>query len=173
VTAPTTSRTRPPARTPARAPARTHRGARRTGYVAATAVNLGLLWLLHVAPGWEAVTFLTAGFAGVTGLLTASLVAGVLVNLLYVVTDPPEVKRLGDAVTAAFACAVLARTWALFPFDLAGRWAGWDTALRVVLGFLTVVTAIAVIANLAELLRVVATGGSGSEPTPADAPDPS
>jgi hypothetical protein len=171
MTAPT--RTRPPTLTPARPPARargqTPRGVRRTGYAIAALVNLALIWLLLVTPGWERLTFLTGAFTEVTGLLTASLVAGVLVNLLYAVTDPPWVKRLGDATTAALACAVLARTWALFPFELAGRWTGWDTALRVALGFVTVATALAVLANLSELLRLAAEGELPPErPTSTD-----
>jgi hypothetical protein len=136
-----------------RAPSRPPRGARRSGYVAAAAINLVLLWLLHVTPGWEQLAFLTDEFVAITGLLTASFVAGVVVNVVYVLADPPWFRRLGEASTAAFACAVLARTWAVFPFELTGWWAGWDTTLRAVVGFLTVATAIAVLANLADLLR--------------------
>jgi hypothetical protein len=137
------------------APTRPRRGARRVGYVATTAIDLLLLWLLHVAPGWEGLTFLTAEFAGVTGLLTASLVAGAVINLAYLAADPPWLKRLGDAATAALACAVLARVWSVFPFALTGGWVGWESTLRGVLLFLTIATAIAVLANLAELLRLV------------------
>jgi hypothetical protein len=155
--------TPPRARPPARPPARTSPATRRTGYVLAIIVNLTLVWLLHVTPGWEALTFLTPAFGEVTGLLTASFLAGAVVNLVYVAADPPWVKRLGDAATAALACAVLARTWATFPFDLAGRWVGWDTTLRGVLGFLTIATALAVLANLGELARSATRGEHGGE----------
>jgi hypothetical protein len=133
-----------------RAPTRPSRGVRRGGYLAAAALNAILIWLLLVAPGWERLTFLTEDFASLTGPVTASLLAGGLVNLVYVLVDPPWVKRLGDATTAAFACVALARTWSVFPFDVAD---GWVTVLRPFVGFLTVVTAISVLANLALLLR--------------------
>jgi hypothetical protein len=138
-----------------RVPARPSRGTRRFGYLAAAAINSTLVWLLLVAPGWERLTFLTGDFASLTGVVTASLVAGVTVNLVYVVADPPWLKRLGDATTAAFACVVLARTWARFPFELTGGWSSWTTTLRFVLLFLAIATAVAVLANLGELLRLV------------------
>jgi hypothetical protein len=137
-----------------RTPARPTRGARRSGYVAAAAINLAILWLLLIAPGWERATFLTEDFARLTGLLTASLLAGVVANVVYLVTDPPWLRRLGDAVTAAFACAVLAGTWVIFPFELTGGWTTWGTTLRAAVGFLAVATAVGVLVNLAALLRL-------------------
>jgi hypothetical protein len=145
------------ATTPAkhRAPTRPTRGARRGGYVAAAAINLAILWVLFVAPGWEELNLLTDEFVAITGVLTVSLVAGVVANAVYVVTDPPWVKRIGDAVTAALACAVLVRTWMVFPFELTGGWETWGTTLRAVVGFLAVATAIAVLANVAGLFRSI------------------
>jgi hypothetical protein len=144
-------------------------GARRAGYVLAALVNLVLIWLLNVAPGWEWLTILTGEFASLVGLITASLVVGAVIDLAYVVADPPWMKRLGDAITAVFACVILARTWSIFPFDLDDWWSGWETLLRIGIGFLTVVTAIAVVVNLVLLVRAVVEG----EPPPdqGSAPD--
>jgi hypothetical protein len=143
-----------------RTPTRPSRGARRSGYLAAAVINAILVWLLLVAPGWEQLTFLTDDFASLTGIVTASLVAGIIVNLAYVVADPPWVKRLGDATTAAFACVALFRTWAVFPFELTGGWSGWDTTLRFVFGFLAIATAIAVVVNVAGLIALAFGGGT-------------
>jgi hypothetical protein len=50
----------------------------------AAAVNLVLLWLLLVWPGWEALPFLTDQFNQVVGLMSASLLVGAAANLVYV-----------------------------------------------------------------------------------------
>jgi hypothetical protein len=133
---------------------RAPRGARRAGYLFGAAINLALIWLVNVEPGWQWLTFLTDDFARVVGLVTASLLVGAAPDLVYIAYDPAWVKRLGDAITAAFACVILARLWAIFPFDL-GTWSGgWETALRIALGFLAVVTGIAVVANLAQSVHL-------------------
>lgn len=132
---------------------RPSRGARRAGYLLAATINVVLLWLLLVEPGWRWLGFLTEGFTAVVGWVVLSLVTGIGVNLALVGYDPPWARRVGDAVSAVFAVIALARLWAVFPFDL-GSWAGWETALRVLLGLACVGTAIAVVANLAEAVRL-------------------
>jgi hypothetical protein len=146
VTAGPVARARPTRRRPSPA-------ARRAGYLIAAAINVVLLWLLLVEPGWRWLGFLTDGFGEVVGWIVLSLVAGVAVNLVLVGYDPPWARRVGDAVSAAFAVIALARLWAVFPFDL-GAWSGWETALRAVLGLACIGTAIAVVANLAEAIRL-------------------
>jgi hypothetical protein len=141
------------------------RAARRFGYLLAGAINAAILAVLHLGPGWQRFGFLSERFADVLGVMTLSLVVGLLVDLLYVRYDPVWLKRLGDAVTALLACIVLARMWTVFPFDLAPDWQGWDTPLRAVLGFLTVGAGIGVVASLAELVALLARGEAAS---PAD-----
>lgn len=127
--------------------------ARRAGYLVSASINVVLLWLLLVEPGWRWLGFLTEAFGAVLGWVVLSLVTGVVVNLLLVGYDPPWARRIGDAVSAAVAVVALARLWSVFPFDL-GAWSGWETALRVALGLACVGTAIAVVANLAEAVRL-------------------
>jgi hypothetical protein len=131
--------------------------ARRVGYLMAVGINVLLLWLLLVQPGWRWLGFLTASFTAVLGWVVMSLLAGVVVNLALVAYDPPWVRRLGDAVTAAVATVALARLWAVFPFDL-GSWSGWEPALRFALGLVCVGTAIGAVANVAEAIRLARTG---------------
>jgi hypothetical protein len=128
-------------------------GARRIGYVASIAINLVLLWLLLVEPGWRWLGFLTEDFAAVLGWVTLSLLVGVVSNVVFLGFDPPWVRRLGDAVSAGVASVAMARLWAVFPFDL-GTWSGWETALRVALGLACIGTAIGAVANLAEAVRL-------------------
>jgi hypothetical protein len=142
------------------------RSARRLGYVLAAAVNLLLLWLVTVSPGWRFVPVLTEGFVGVVGVVIASLLAGAAVNLVYVVADPRWLKHLGEAVTAAFGCVVLARTWSIFPIDLGPGWAGWEPALRVVIGLFCLGAGIAVVANLALAVRAAVGDLPAAQPAP-------
>ena len=137
---------------PQRRPPRT---ARRAGYLLAVAINLGLLWLVNLAPGWQAAPFLTADFARVVGFVNLSLLVGAGVNLGYVVADPEWARRLGDALTAAIALGVLLQLLTVFPFDLGADRSGWERVLRTLLALATVGTAVAILANLAQLLRTV------------------
>jgi hypothetical protein len=140
---------------------------RRVGYVVGAAVNALLVWLVNVEPGWRWLPFLREDFTAVLGWVNVSLAVGVMVNLVYVAADPLWLKRLGDAVTAAFAFMVLLRLTTAFPFDLGG-WAGWETSLRVLLVLGCVGTAIGVVASLAETIRELARGAPDAKSSAAD-----
>lgn len=146
----TTTASTPQARQPARRPPA---GARRLGYLISVTINVGLVWFVNVAPGWRWLPFLSEDFTVVLGVLNAALVVGVAVNLAFVVADPPVLRRLGDAVTAAFAAAVLYRLAAVFPFDFVQRWSWLQGPLRVALVLATLGTAVAVIVNVIQAIR--------------------
>jgi hypothetical protein len=146
----------PPPRSARRPPL----AARRVGYVLGAAVNLLLLWLVTVEPGWRWLPFLTEDFVAVVGLVIASLLVGATLDLLYVAVDPRWLRSFGEAVTAAFACAVLARMWSVFPIDLGG-WSGWEPALRVVILLGAIGAGIGVIANLAQAAKHAASTPEG------------
>ena len=110
------------------------RPARRFGYLIGAAVNGALLWLANVAPGWEALPFLTPEFAVVLPLVNASILAGVIVNLIYVATDPPWLRAAGDLVTAAIGLAAMVALWRAFPFVFTGQSFAWEPVVRLVLG---------------------------------------
>jgi hypothetical protein len=120
--------------------------ARRTGYLVAAAVNLVLLWLVLVWPGWEALSFLTDQFSEVVGLMSASLLVGAAANLVYVVADPPRVRAAGQLVVSALSLAVTVRLLQVFPFDFSGwsfdpswlvRLLLWLAVLGTVVGMVT------------------------------------
>jgi hypothetical protein len=136
---------------------RAPRGARMVGYLLAIAINAAFIWFVNVAPGWRWLPFLSEDFSRVAGLVTLSFVISVLVNLVYLGLDPPWLKRLGDALTAAVAVVVMYQLFRIFPFDFGQQWAGWETPVRVLLGLGSAGAAIAVIANLGMLVREVAT----------------
>jgi hypothetical protein len=72
------------------------RSARRVGYVLGLAINLLLLWLVTVDPGWRFVPFLTEDFVAVLGLVIVSLLVGAAINLVYLAADPRWLKHLGE-----------------------------------------------------------------------------
>lgn len=139
------------------------RAARRVGYLLGVAVNLALMWLVNGDPGWRWVGILTEDFGRVVGLVTASLVVGAVINLVYLLGDPAWLKRLGDAVTAGFAGVILVRLLVIFPFELSSWSPGTVSALRFGLGLLAVVMGIAVIANVVQSMQEAIGLGSRSE----------
>lgn len=129
---------------------------RRTGYLVGAAVNGLLLYLVYVRPGWRAVPFLTDSTTQVLPLVTASMVAGIAANLLYLAWDGRRLRALGELATSAIGLAALARFWQVFPFDFGDQAAGgadWALVARTVLAVAIAGTAIAVGVQLVSLLR--------------------
>ncbi|WP_370326099.1 hypothetical protein [Euzebya sp.] len=128
-----TATTTPTARPGGRVARRPWRGATRLGHVIALAVDLGLIVLIHVEPGWESVSAITPDAARVIGLVTASLVVGAAANAAFVVSDASAVRAVGDLAVDAVAFAATLQILQVFPFDF-GEWSqDWSTPLRVLL----------------------------------------
>lgn len=106
-------------------------GQRSFGYLVAIAVNVGLLYLINRTPGWDAMSFLTDETPLVLGLVNASIAASVVMNLVYLVSDPEWLRALGDVVTTAIGLVALLAIWRVWPIDLA---APWDVLARWVVG---------------------------------------
>jgi hypothetical protein len=133
-------------------------GVRRGGYVAAVVVNAALLWLVHVWPGWEAVPFLTEDTEQVLGLVTASLVAAAVLNLVYLASDPAWLTAAGGIVTTAIGLAAVVRLLQVFPFDFGDDGSGWALVARIVLWLGIVGSAIGIVVNLVALVRAASAG---------------
>lgn len=63
-------------------PAGTVAPARKVGYLAAVLVNIALLVVVDVRPGWRELAFLTGRFTEVLWWINVSWVAGVTVNVV-------------------------------------------------------------------------------------------
>lgn len=125
------------------APRRTESAtARRVGYALAVLINGLLLSGVNVWPGWRVLPFLTEDTRQVLGLVNLSLIAGMIANAVYVITDRTWLKALGDLVTLGIGMAVLVGFWEVFPFDFTGSSLGWATVARVVLIVTVVGTAV-------------------------------
>ncbi len=129
-------------------------GARRFGHVLGILVNLLVLYLLNVRPGWSALPFLTADTTLVLGLVNASLWVSVVAEAVYVVRDRGWVRALGDLATTSVGLAALARIWEVFPVDLSP---GWVVVARTLLVVGLVGSVIGVASALWRLIRAVGT----------------
>lgn len=149
MTSPTTEpRTRT---TPTRTrPSRTQR---RVGYVVGAFVNALVLVAVNWWPGWDALPFLTDDFRLVLGWVNASIVVGLLANLLYAVADPPRVRAGGDLVQNLVGLAAMVRLWQVFPVHFAPGGFDWELVARVFLGIGIVGASIAILVALVRLVR--------------------
>jgi len=134
---------------------------RRFGYLVGIAVNVVLLYLANVAPGWQAVPFLTQETTTVLALFNASLLVGILANAALVAYDPPWFKAFTDLVGTIFGLAVLVRLLTVFPFAFADSSMDWDLVARGALIFAVAGTVIGLLVQLAILIRRVGEARSG------------
>jgi hypothetical protein len=125
---------------------------RRSGYVGAILVNAVFLYALNRWPGWDAAPFLTPDTERVLGIVTASIVTGIVANGIYLVADPPRLRALGEIVTSAVGLAAVIRIWRVFPFDFSGGFP-WDVVVRVLLVLAMAGCGIGILAALVRLVR--------------------
>ncbi|MEG3616755.1 hypothetical protein [Isoptericola haloaureus] len=123
---------------------------RRVGYAVAVLVNGLLLVLIHGWPGWEAVPFLTPRTTEVLTAVDASIVVGIVANLVYLLADPPRLRALGDVVTTAVGLVAVVVVWRVFPFDFAGTF-DWALVVRILLVVAMVGSAIGIVVGLVRL----------------------
>lgn len=126
--------------------------ARRVGYLVAILVNAAVLLALVRWPGWESVPFLSSDTDQVLGVVTASLVAGIVANGVYLVVDPARLRALGEIVTTAVGLAAVVRIWQVFPFSFSGD-LPWATIVRVLLVLAMVGSVVGMGVSLARLVR--------------------
>lgn len=143
-----------------RASSRRPSGAARFGYAVAVLVNGILLWVSHQLLVWGWPGFLTDEFEAVLPLLSASLVAGMVVNALFVLYDQGRFRALGDAVTSAFGLSVTMRMWSVFPFSFEGYARDWTWLVRVGLALGVAGTLLGLMVALVKLVG----GSGGSKP---------
>ena len=127
--------------------------ARRVGYLVGIVISAALLFILNGQPGWQALPFLTSDTSEVIGLVNLSLAVGLAVNVVYLFSDPPWVKSLGDLITAGIGLAVAIRVWQVFPFAFHGSAAWWSTAVRILLVLVIVGSAISIVVQAVSLAR--------------------
>jgi hypothetical protein len=136
-----------------------HVGSHRAGHVVAVLVNLLVLYLVNVRPGWDAVPFLTAETTQVLPWVNASLWVTVVAESLYVAWDTGWFRALGDIVTTSVGLAALVKLWEVFPLDVTGT---WEVLARVVLVLGVVGSLVGIGIALARLIRSLASSGGST-----------
>jgi hypothetical protein len=136
--------------------------ARRFGYVIAVVINAVLLWLIHGRPGWDAVPFLTPETTQVLGAVDASLAVAIAVDVVQFGWDPRWLVTAGSSVTTAFGLWVMVRMLQVFPFDFGGGSAAWEPVARVLLILGIVGTAVALLVQWVQLIRLLRLRSAGT-----------
>ena len=130
--------------------------ATRGGNLGSVLVNAALLWGINVWPGWKTVPFLTADMDRVLGIINASLTAGIIANLVFVVIRNRGVVALGNLVVLGIGLAATLRLLEVFPFDFGNSWSGWPVVVRVLLVLGIVGTIIGAMVEIVALFRSLA-----------------
>ncbi|KRE91921.1 hypothetical protein [Arthrobacter sp. Soil764] len=135
---------------------------RPSGNLGSAIVNALLLYGINIWPGWQVLPFLTADMDRALDLINASLIAGIIVNLVCVVIRARALLALGNIVVMGFGVAAMLRLWEVFPFDFGDGWSGWPVVVRVLLVLGTVGSVIGAVVEVVNLFRALA----GFEPKP-------
>jgi hypothetical protein len=143
-----------------RTDSRSPKAGRRVGYAIAIAVNLLMLYLINVRPGWAAVPFLTDDTVEVLYLVNLSLIVSASVNVLYLGYDARWFVALGGLATTGVGLVVLARIWRVFPFAFSPG-PDWALAARVLLVLAIVGSVIALIVQSVQLVAGLRGAGEG------------
>lgn len=130
-------------------------GMRRFGYVVAIVVNVVLIFLINEWPGWASVPFLTSETETVIPIMNAALVISIVVNAVYLISDPRWLRAIGEAVTSAISFIVILVVLRVFPFDFADYSFDWAMLVQVMLGVGLIGSLVGVIVNLVAFTREV------------------
>ena len=128
----------------------------RGGNIGSVLVNAVLLWGINIWPGWKVVPFLTADMERVLGMINASLTAGIIANLIFVVIRNRGVMALGNLVVLGIGLAATLRMLEVFPFDFGDSWSGWPVVVRVLLVLGIVGSIIGMVAEIVAMFRSLA-----------------
>jgi hypothetical protein len=130
----------------------------RGGNVGSALVNAAMLWGINIWPGWQVLPFLTSDMIRVLGIINASLTAGIVANLVFVVIRNRGIMALGNLVVLGIGLAAVLRLWEVFPFDFGDSWSGWPVVVRVLLGLGIAGSIIGALVEIVTLFR--SAGGS-------------
>jgi hypothetical protein len=125
--------------------------ARRTGYVFSIVINAALIFGINVWPGWDVLPFLSGEFGTLVGLINASILVSLAVQVVYLFRDGKPVKQLGDIASMVLPIIIGIRMWQVFPFDFGDQTFDWELVFRIAIGVGVVGMAIAIVVNLVSL----------------------
>lgn len=148
----TTTLDRPPVRRKTTEPP----SGRRIGYAIAIAINAAFLYIVHNLLEWDWVPFLTTDFNRVLGILTASLILTIAVNVLYLGYDASWFKSLTQAITLFVSLLVTIRIFNVWPFDFSTTTFNATWLARLILMVAIVGTSVAILVEVSKFIRALA-----------------
>ena len=128
---------------------------RRAGYVATAVVDLVLLYLVNEWPGWQSLPFLTDGMTDVLGLVNLSLVAPLVVNLVWLLYDPAWFTAACQVGLSVVSLAVSIALLRVFPFDFSAYAFDWALLTTVVLWVAVLGSSVSIVVWFVRLVRAV------------------
>lgn len=126
------------------------------GYLVAIAVNLILLYVANNLLDWGLAPFLTDEFGQVLWLINISLLATILVNLVYLVYDPAWFKSVCQIGLGAISLAVSITMYRVFPFDFSAYQFNWTMTARIVMIAAIVGVALGIVVEIVKLVTGLA-----------------
>jgi hypothetical protein len=135
-----------------------HTTARRFSYLAGALLDVALLVLINVSPGWRAVPVLTGTAAEVVMAVDIALAVALVVNLVCLMRPQRAFTALGDVISTAAGLTALIRAVQVFPFAFPDSATDWATTVRLTLISIVVVVSIALLVQVVVLVRFVVTG---------------
>jgi hypothetical protein len=107
--------------------------ARKIGYLVAVLVNGAMLVVVNVRPGWRELSFLTESFVDILWLINLSMVAGAVVNAVYLWYDPAWFKSVCQVGVSAIGLTAAIRMLRVFPSDFSAYSFDWAALTRLLL----------------------------------------
>lgn len=105
----------------------------RATYVVGLALNAGLLVLINVVPGWEAVPVLTPAAEPAIALLNLAVIGELVAQAMSMVDERLRLRAVASYGISLLCMAAVAQMWIAFPFDFGDAQETWAGATRMVL----------------------------------------
>jgi hypothetical protein len=128
---------------------------RRFGYLIAIALNAAILVLVNNLLEWDLSPWLTDDFELALPLISAALIATIVVRAIYMFFDARWFKSLTQIGLAGISLAATLRLYRVFPFDFSAYEFPWNTVARSVLIIALVGTVIGIVAETVKFVRAI------------------
>ena len=138
---------------------------RRFGYGVAVAVNIVMLWIVNNLLDWGWPSWLTDDFEQVLPIINVSIVATIVVNLVYIVYDATWFKSMLQVGLLVISLMVTIRLYRVFPFDFSAYSFNWEPVTRGILIFVCVGIGIGLIAELVKFAKAASEAVATHQPT--------
>jgi hypothetical protein len=125
------------------------RRARLAGYIIASVLNAGFLYIFNNLLDWG-VPFFTPALAAVAWSVNLALGASLALNISYIFYERGWFRHGGMMLTNVFSFVAMWLFWVVFPFDLPGE--SWATAARAVIIAALAGTGIGFVVELVRLI---------------------